>query len=833
MTVKRYDVAALVLYVLLTLVLALPLPCELNTTLAGWSADAYINPWADWWTKKALTEGLDFYHTDYVFYPQGTSLVFHSFSHANTALSLLLTPLMGSLAAYNGTVLLAYALSGFGMYLLVSHLTGCRSAAFVAGLVFAFHPYHIFESDHPVLVTTQWMPLFALALMRLLHDAGASRIKQTVLAALWFLLTALSSWHLMAMLAGWTVLYLLYSLLTEQAGWVSGAARRLILLAILVGLAVAPLLWPILREQLTSNTSYMAVDVEQGLGNDVLSFFVPNPRHPLLGPLVSEVNQRIGFTSQRSGYLGYVCLGLAVVGVVTAPRKTRFWLLTGLVFLVLSLGSQMRLAGVPLHTFQLPWAVPIVGLLRRPFRLNVLLFFSLAVLVGFGSRGLYDRVAALSKSLSRVAPALVAVLVLFEYLVYPFPTIRPTYSPFLHRLAQEEEGFAVADLPMGRQPGKYHLFCQMIHGKKIADGHVSRTPDDAYAFIRGDSFWAGLLENGDIDVTLGDVSRRLAYLSQNDIRYIIMHRDLLSEDKLARWRDYFTINPLYEDDLIVVYRTSPELGRDFELASELGDGVGLIGWSVAPLEITQAGSVFTRLHWSSRASPGRDLRVCLALVRSEVGEMSQEECWDPVNGWPTSEWPAGAVGVGEYAFQVDPHLPGGAYTLVAGLVEPETRQSVGVPVPLETIVVEELPRMFDTPAVQHVTSATFGQDLRLLGYYVAQEDEALRLTLYWQARRRMNADYRMFAHLLDVQDGGLVAQVDVMPRGWTYPTLWWEAGEIVADEMVLPMAGVTEGRYTVAVGVYDSQTGERLPVGGAEGVAEPSGSLILQEVTVP
>jgi hypothetical protein len=159
----------------------------MSTHLAGDDVDVLINPWADWWTEKALTEGLDLYHTDYLFYPQGTSLVFHSFSHTNMAIAWLLTPLMGYFAAYNSTILLTFAISGFGMYLLAKYLTGCRPDAFLAGVVFAFHPYHMFQGSHPVLVTTQFIPLFVLAFIRMLHDADArrsSRVKQTFLAAL-------------------------------------------------------------------------------------------------------------------------------------------------------------------------------------------------------------------------------------------------------------------------------------------------------------------------------------------------------------------------------------------------------------------------------------------------------------------------------------------------------------------------------------------------------------------------------------------------------------------------------------------------------------------------
>ena len=58
----------------------------------------------------------------------------------------------------------------------------------------------------------------------------------------------------------------------------------------------------------------------------------------------------------------------------------------------------------------------------------------------------------------------------------------------------------------------------------------------------------------------------------------------------------------------------------------------------------------------------------------------------------------------------------------------------------------------------------------------------------------------------------MAAQVDVVPRNWTYITTWWEAEEIVSDEVRLPLSEVEPGRYRLAVGVYHPETGDRLSI---------------------
>jgi len=704
------DMAVLGIYCTLTIAMTWPLSLQMSTHLAGDDVDVLINPWADWWTKKVLTEGgsasgsrnLDLYHTDYMFYPQGTSLVFHSFSHTNTAISLLLAPLIGHFAAYNLTILLTYALSGFGMYLLAENLTGCQPAAFVAGIIFAFHPYHLFQSSHPVLVTTQFMPLFALAFIRMLHHPGARRVKQTLLASLWFLLTALSSWHLMLMLAGWAVLYLLYELLFERARWAPGAFNHLILLVFVVALTIAPFLWPIAREQFTADTSYMTVSVEEGRGNDLLSFLTPSRLHPVFGPLVLETNSRIGYTRNTPAYLGYAAIGLAIIGIAASRQKTRFWRLTGLIFLILSLGSQIKWEGVPLHPFYLPWTIPITGVLRHPLRLNSLTFFSLAILVGFGSRRLYRLLAPHGRRLACLMLALLTGLLLFEYWVFPFPTTEPSYSPFLYTLAQEEGDFAVADFPMGRQEAKYYLFFQTIHNKKIVDGVVSRTPGDAYAFVKADPLLRSMRNE---NVPTRYIEEQLAVLAAQDIRYIILHKRFLNSKRMENWQRWLAHfpPPFYEDEWLIVYRTAPapkiHLLRNeniHHLDWQLGDHIHLQGYRLSSSSFSAGDTLMVTLFWQSDHRMTQDYHIFVHLLDAE-GRLVAQHDGVPVRGErPTWSWWDGEVIQDEHMLVTDPALPAGAYTLSVGMYE----FSTGVRLPVVSSTGERLPN--DSISLQEI-----------------------------------------------------------------------------------------------------------------------------------
>lgn len=107
-----------------------------------------------------------------------------------------------------------------------------------------------------------------------------------------------------------------------------------------------------------------------------------------------------------------------------------------------------------------------------------------------------------------------------------------------------------------------------------------------------------------------------------------------------------------------------------------------------------------------------------------------------------------------------------------------------------------------------------GEAIALRGYEAAQDGEALRVTLYWQATGFPRADYSVFLHQLGEGPepaAQVVAQADGPPQAGSLPTWCWVPGEIVADERIIrPLP--TGGPIRLGVGLYDWQTGARLPV---------------------
>ncbi len=139
----------------------------------------------------------------------------------------------------------------------------------------------------------------------------------------------------------------------------------------------------------------------------------------------------------------------------------------------------------------------------------------------------------------------------------------------------------------------------------------------------------------------------------------------------------------------------------------------------------------------------------------------------------------------------------------------------------------------DVPAVSG--DWRFGEAIHLRGYTLSaislRAGDVLGITLFWEAEARPQARYTVYTHLL-AEDGHLVAQMDGQPQGGAAPTDGWEPGQTIRDGYaILIPEEAPPGRYTVRIGLYRLETGERLPVFDAEG--QPLGDgLVLGEVII-
>jgi len=132
----------------------------------------------------------------------------------------------------------------------------------------------------------------------------------------------------------------------------------------------------------------------------------------------------------------------------------------------------------------------------------------------------------------------------------------------------------------------------------------------------------------------------------------------------------------------------------------------------------------------------------------------------------------------------------------------------------------------DVVPAQHAQRARFGDDLALLGYDVDGSqvplDGKVRVNLYWEGRREMEADYQIF---LDLVNGvyHVWGKQDGRPYWDGYPTHQWPKGLVLKDRREIEVwPGTPPGSYQITVSVYDPASGRWLtPAGGGDMVIGP------------
>ena len=119
----------------------------------------------------------------------------------------------------------------------------------------------------------------------------------------------------------------------------------------------------------------------------------------------------------------------------------------------------------------------------------------------------------------------------------------------------------------------------------------------------------------------------------------------------------------------------------------------------------------------------------------------------------------------------------------------------------------------------------FADNLSLRGFdRPTYGTSSLYLTLYWQARAAPQADYRTELTLLDAQ-GNLRLRWLSHPANGRFPTRAWDAGDLVRDTLIIPLAGVPTGDYRLELCLLDDTD---TPLTSTQGE-----SIVITDLSLP
>ncbi len=536
---------ALLLFVVITLVMTLPYPLQIRTSLYNWS-DALLNTWAlAWGTHALLTDPLNLYNAN-IFYPYANTL---AYSESLIPQTLLAAPVILSTNlpafAHNLLALLSFVLAAFGMYLLAFDLTRSRAAGLVAGMIYTFTSYKMMHFAHLQLLSSQWLPFALLYLRRLSGDGvtGRAGLKSGFLFALFFVLQALSSFYYAFFAALAAALYVLYVVARRLAARVRplpvGALRPLLFSMLLIAVVGLPLALPYFSVQRELGLERGTRDVEYYAATLRTYFSVPDGNW-LYARWLAPVERMTG--SGERDFVGFAALALALLGLITRPRRAAekwFYVLLALAGLILSFGARNEILlfpGWPKITlpFYLPFRylfewVPGFKALRGPDRFAYLAVLGLAVLAAYGTRAAVIRLRAFSPNLAYAAPLLLVALIGIENLAIPIRATNPTtlarpLPDWAQFVAAQQPDAVVLEIPMiyNRESLAWPQYYSVFHWRKLVNGLSGFFPP-GYAAL------AELTLQFPDDTVLG-------VLDELGVRLVVVHNSLLTQEQRAAIR---------------------------------------------------------------------------------------------------------------------------------------------------------------------------------------------------------------------------------------------------------------------------------------------------------
>ncbi|MFQ5613285.1 MAG: 6-pyruvoyl-tetrahydropterin synthase-related protein [Anaerolineae bacterium] len=258
-------------------------------------------------------------------------------------------------------------------------------------------------------------------------------------------------------------------------------------------------------------------------------------------------------------------------------------------------------------------------------------------------------------------------------------------------------------------------------------------------------------------------------------------------------------------------------------AIDFGDQVRLVGFDPGPALVRPGDRLAVVAYWRALQPLDTDYAVFLHLddpsgrTRLTFDERHPDDI-------PTSRWPPGLYLRQPMTLSIPPDLPPIRYDLNVGLYDPTNdRRLPPASGAGESFTLGQVWIAPQTPAssaeIPRLSEPVrFGPHIALLGAAWQAGDG---LSLYWQADAPPEKDYTIFVHFLDGA-GNILAQSDSAPYGGLYPTGDWRPGQIILDLRSAPGSSTDLSRLaTIAIGLYDPASGERLPAIKAKGGALP------------
>lgn len=458
----------------LTALFFAPVLGRLSTALLGPAEDNLQDFWNSWYA--AVGAHGHFFFTHLIRFPEGVSLIYHSFAYPQVAAVWGLSAVFGHdlstlILLQNLTILASFPLGAVGAYYLCRHLSRSEMGGALGAFVFAFNPWHVAQAMHHAHVASvEFLPWFALSYLLARERKSPAWL---VCASMLFALSALCCWYFLF----YGLYFLIFDALVRiwrarkdarpDWRWIAGAPFAC---ALGTTLLLSPLVLPMLgggpeNAYKPGGNIFVA---------DLLGYVAFPPTH--LFAAEGLYRSFTGNAWEATVYLGMINLALLLYALATArdaARSTLLYAVGGaLFFMAIASGELLHLHGqaLPVH---MPGIVlsklPFFANVRTPARAMVLgyLFLSIGVAVAIAQLG---RMRA-----GRLLVGAAALLVVLDFLPVHLATTPMACAQGLAVLRNDpDRGFGVLDLPDTYEQENAYMAQQACHGRPIVTGVVAR-----------------------------------------------------------------------------------------------------------------------------------------------------------------------------------------------------------------------------------------------------------------------------------------------------------------------------------------------------------------------
>jgi hypothetical protein len=496
-------------YAAMTFLMALPFSLAPGSRVLADVPDTHLFIWTLAWDSHAfLAQPLHIFDAN-IYFPFANTL---AYSENLIGSAFFAAPILWAtgnpVLAMNLTALITCVLCGTGAFLLARRLHMSAPAAFLCGVIFAFAPPRFIRIGQLHMTAVQWIP-FSLAFLHTYLDRGTRR--DLLLAVACFSLQALSSGHGAA--------YLFVAIVALLA-WRFGLGEPLDVLRRLrdFGVAglylIAPSIWVVLPYRIAQAEAGLKREYFAGAQPGIESFLASPARfHTFLrsmfwGPFEQEPDAFL--------FPGILALMLAAIAVFSWTTRHRLRHNATAFYLLLAILSTLMFIQWPFEVWRYVYWLPGFNFIRVPSRFIILTMLALAVLAGLG----FDRLAVhLSRTMRSTAVAVIAVLLLSEYAVYPFAGVPfQADTPAIDRwLGTRPKPFVFAEVPVPSAGDLGALERQQTRAMLHSMAHWQKTIH-GYSGIRR-PFHDQLYE----DLTLFPGTISLASLRDAGVTYVVVH----------------------------------------------------------------------------------------------------------------------------------------------------------------------------------------------------------------------------------------------------------------------------------------------------------------------